>query len=60
MLGKRYGMLPSELVQRATTFDLLVMDASMEYQNYIKNKDKPGYVPDIPLEDLIKMKERVK
>ena len=33
-LGKRYGMLPSEVLGRASTFDLYVMDVSMSFESY--------------------------
>lgn len=33
------------------------MDASMSYQNYQQSKQDPGFVPDVPLEELIKIKE---
>jgi hypothetical protein len=56
-LAQRYGLLPSEVLSRATTFDLVIMDASMSYQNYQQSKQDPGFVPDVPLEELIKIKE---
>ena len=34
-IGKRYGMLPSEAITRATTFDLFVLDASIGYENLV-------------------------
>ena len=33
-LGKRYGMLPSEVIGRANTFDLYVMDAALAFENF--------------------------
>ena len=56
-LAQRYGLLPSEVLNRATTFDLVIMDASMSYQNYLSQKEDPNYVPEIPLDDLIKLKK---
>jgi hypothetical protein len=35
------------------------MDAAMSYENHLRKKEQPGHVPDIPLEDLIRMKEQV-
>lgn len=53
-LGKRYGLLPSEIMNRATTFDLCIMDMSISYENYLRRKDQPGHIEDIPTEDLVK------
>ena len=32
-LGERYGLLPSELLERANTFDLWVYDAAVSWIN---------------------------
>jgi len=37
-LGKRYGMLPSEILNRSNTFDLYIMDASMSFESYHHKK----------------------
>lgn len=37
-LGKRYGMLPSEVLHRSNTFDLYIMDAAMTFENYHHKK----------------------
>jgi hypothetical protein len=37
-LGKRYGMLPSEVLNRSNTFDLYIMDAAMTFENYHHKK----------------------
>ena len=37
-LGKRYGILPSELLGRANTFDLYIMDVAMSFENYHHKK----------------------
>jgi hypothetical protein len=37
-LAKRYGLLPSEALGRATTFDLYVLDVSSKFQNYLQEK----------------------
>jgi hypothetical protein len=58
-LASRYGMLPSQVICQASTFDLVVMDAAMSYENHLRKKEEPGHVPDIPLEDLIRMQEQV-
>jgi hypothetical protein len=55
-LGKRYGMLPSQVLNQASTFDLFIMDASMGYENHM-NRD-PKQIPDVPEEDLLKILEK--
>ena len=30
-LGKRYGLLPSEVMRKADTFDIFVIDCSYEF-----------------------------
>ena len=37
-LGKRYGMLPSEVLERSNTFDLYIMDAALTFENYHHKK----------------------
>ena len=55
MLAHRYGLLPSEVMSRATTFDMVVMDMSLTYQNHLQNKNTEGYVPQYKTEDLVKL-----
>ena len=33
-LSERYGLLPSEVMLRATTFDVFVADTAIGYRNY--------------------------
>ncbi len=37
-LGKRYGLLPSEVVKRGDTFDLYIMDAALTFEEYHHKK----------------------
>ena len=37
-MGKRYGKLPSELFLKADTFDLMVMDVAIGYEQIILDK----------------------
>jgi hypothetical protein len=55
-LGKRYGLLPSRVMEQATTFDLVIMDASMTFEQHA-NRD-PSVPPEVPEEDLLKILER--
>lgn len=57
-LGKRYGLLPSEVVKRADTFDLYVMDVVMSWEQYQHKKaisnGKP-VVPNINQDQLLRI-----
>ena len=55
-IGKRYGLLPSQVLSQATTFDLVVMDAAMSFEQYV-NRD-PNTPPDVKEDELIKIMER--
>jgi len=37
-LGKRYGLLPSQVMQEANTFDIFIMDAALTYENHQHEK----------------------
>lgn len=59
-LGKRYSLLPSEVMSKASTFDLVVLDASLGYQNYIQDKAEGKRAPvKAKQEDLMAVMERV-
>jgi hypothetical protein len=58
MLGERYGMLPSEIMNRATTFDLVIMDMAMSFKRYVQDSQKEGYIPEVSTEELLKIKEK--
>jgi hypothetical protein len=34
ILGSRYGLLPSEVLVRASTLDLYIVDVAMTYENH--------------------------
>lgn len=45
-LGKRYGLLPSEVLYRGDTLDLYVMDAALTYELFEHEKAKnKGKIP---------------
>lgn len=50
-LGNRYGLLPSEVMARATTLDIMVLDVSMSYEKFQADK-AAGKTPDFKEEDL--------
>ena len=62
-LGKRYGLLPSEILRRSDTFDLYVMDAVMSFESYHNKKananGKP-VIPDLSQEQLLKIFNKTK
>lgn len=57
-MGQRYGMLPSEIMTRASTFDLVIMDMALSYEKHLYESSKDDYVPDVSVEELMKIKER--
>ena len=62
-LGKRYGMLPSEVLIRGNTFDLYIMDAALTFENYhnkkAANNGKPP-IPDYTEEELMVLLNKAK
>jgi hypothetical protein len=57
-LGKRYGMLPSEVIGRANTFDLYIMDAALAFENYHHKKSMNNGkdpIPDYTTDELLSM-----
>ena len=64
-IGQRYGALPSEILARADTVDLLVLDVARSWENYQRaqseasNSGRP-MTPQIPINKLQDMMERVK
>jgi hypothetical protein len=61
-LAHRYGMLPSEVLCRATTFDLSILDASAKWERYQYDKAN-GVTPKNALpnqEEMLAMIKRVR
>ena len=62
-LGKRYGMLPSEVLARGNTFDLYIMDCALTFENYHNKKAANGGrppVPDYTQEELMAIMNKAK
>lgn len=38
-LGQRYGMLPSQVLKEADSFDVYIMDAALSYEKYMHDKE---------------------
>ena len=58
-LGSRYGLLPSEVLERGTTLDLMVLDIALSYENYKQNRaqgEAPNISEDVMLEALKKVR----
>ena len=62
-LSERYGILPSEVMTRATTFDVFIADTAIGYRNIVQeramNGDKKPQA-EYKQEDLMKMLERTR
>lgn len=62
-LGKRYGMLPSEVLNRSNTFDLYIMDAALTFENYQHKKamnNGKDPIPDYNTDQLQAMLKKVR
>lgn len=59
-LAKTYHLLPSEVLARATTFDIMVMDVMATWEDYHQKKADGSYVPDVSEEELLKILEESK
>lgn len=56
-IAKTYGILPSEVILKATTYDLMITDVYTTWQNYQQNPNEvSNYSPD----DLQTILERAK
>lgn len=53
-LAKAYGLLPSEVMARATTFDLMVADVMATWEDHRNNPDKLDNYKVEDLEELVK------
>ena len=60
-LGKRYSLLPSEVMSKASTFDLVVLDAAIGYEVYLQNKaEGKKETPKLSQEAMMAAMERVR
>lgn len=61
-LGKRYGLLPSEILRRGDTFDLYIMDAALSFEQYhhkkAMNNGREPITDYITQEQLLKIAQR--
>jgi hypothetical protein len=62
-LSERYGMLPSEVISRANTFDVFIADTAIGYRNAVQERSMNGDkkpLPEYKQTDLQKMLDKVR
>jgi hypothetical protein len=52
-LAKTYGLLPSEVVARATTFDIMVADVLTTWERHQQNPNDPGVYSQEDLQNIV-------
>lgn len=57
-MAQRYGMLPSELLDRATTFDMWICNSAIRYQQ-VKQAESEGDFSHYSEEQLMAIKNSV-
>jgi len=56
VIAKTYGMLPSEVLRRATTYDLMIADVMSSWEEYQYNKAMgKNPIPDYTTDELVEM-----
>jgi hypothetical protein len=56
-MAERYGKLPSEVIQNASTVDLFVYDTGVSYRNLLERRSR-GEKDEIPQEVLLEKWEK--
>ena len=60
-IAKTYGLLPSEVKDRATTFDVMITDVYTTWEEYRANKSSGAVrTEDYKQDDLLQAVERIK
>jgi len=63
-MAERYGMLPHDVAENATTYDLMITDVLATYDKYEQTKSKTGTldpaVYNLSTDQLLKMKDKIK
>lgn len=44
-IGERYGLLPSEVMRRANTFDMFIVQTAINYRNLLQDRVNAGGKP---------------
>ena len=58
-VAERYGMLPSEVITRATTFDVFIADTAIGYRNLVQERAMNGgkdVLPEFTEQELLDIK----
>ena len=58
-IAERYGMLPSQVMNEATSFDVFVADTAIGYRNLIQQRAMNGgkdVLPELSVEELMDIK----
>jgi hypothetical protein len=58
-MAERYGLLPSEVLKRASTFDFVVMDVVATYKDY-RRRIEAGEAPNVDEKTLLDILKRSK
>ena len=62
-LSERYGMLPSEVINRANTFDVFIADTAIGYRNAVQERAMNGdkkTAPKLSEKTMLAAMERVR
>lgn len=62
-ISERYGILPSEVMNRATTFDVFVADTAIGYRNAVQERAMAGDkkpTPKLSEKTMLEAMERVR
>lgn len=55
-LAQTFGMLPSQVIEQATTYDLMIADVMSTWDNYqLKKASGKPVVPDLTTDELLKI-----
>lgn len=61
VIAKTYGMLPSQVIDNATTYDLMIADVMSSWEEYQHNKAMgKTTVPNYSTQELLDMLEKGK
>jgi hypothetical protein len=58
-VAERYGMLPSEVMSKANTFDVFIADTAIGYRNLIQERAMNGgkdVIPELTEQELLDIK----
>jgi hypothetical protein len=61
MIAKQYGVLPSQVREHGTTYDLMIYDVMMSWEQYQQERaEGKTPTPNLTQEEMLKMVERTK